>query len=136
LAGICSVWASPFPDLCVELWNLVEQSQYEEAFQRQLQINEIVAVIERYAAIHGRGTLAEVFRMRDIHIAKYPRWPTQELDEKVIGQLREELERLGAFAHSAALFQEPLPTEPPGPVLEGEIVEMTEAIGEEVDQTA
>src|SRR5437762_128993 len=88
LSGICSVGASPFPDLCVGLWNLVEQSQYEEAFQRQLQLNEIVAIVDRYTANHGRGVLAEVFRMRGIHITKYPRWPTLELDEKVIDRLR------------------------------------------------
>lgn len=112
LAGISSVSASPFPDLCVELWNLVEQSQYQEAFARQHQLNEIVAVMDRYAATHGRGILREVFRMRGIQLARYPRWPTQELTEKVIDRLRDELDRLGAFTRSPELFQESLPTEP------------------------
>ena len=135
LAGVSSVLASPFPDLCVRLWNLVEQGQFEEAFQHQRQLNEIVAVIERYAAIHGRGILGEVFRMRGVHVTKYPRWPTEEFEANMIVQLREEPDRLGAFTLSAGLFQEQLPTEPP-PVQISPSDEEPAALGEEVDQSA
>lgn len=122
LAGVTSEPVSPFPELCVALWNSVVSQRYEEAFERQAQLNEIAAVMERYAATHGRGIYREVFRMRGINISRYPRWPTQELEEPLLERLREDLDSLGAFSL-------PAPTPEPKPL---DIEETAESDGAEL----
>jgi dihydrodipicolinate synthase/N-acetylneuraminate lyase len=113
LAGVVSGPCSPFPELCAALWRAVEQHQYEEAFLQQLQLNEIAAVLDRYAIITGRTVFRDVLRLRDVPVKRYPRWPSQELEPDALDRLKDELTTLGAFA---APFKPPgqgTPTEQP-----------------------
>jgi hypothetical protein len=82
----------------VALWDAVVHRHYEEAFERQRQLNDIAAVLQRYAATSGRGVLREVLRRRGVSIQRYPRWPSQELEEQASRSLYEELQALGAFS--------------------------------------
>lgn len=129
LAGVVSGPCSPFPELCTALWEAIQRRQYAEAFEQQHRLNEIAAVLERFAITTGRSVYRDVLRMRGIEIKRYPRWPSQELEDDVLQRLREELESLGAF---------PGPAEPPPlPEMEEEAPEEEEeelpAAGEQLE---
>lgn len=111
LAGAASAPASPFPDLCVRLWEAIQRRDFEQAFVQQRQLNELAATVERYAITTGRTVYRDVFRLRGIDIKRYPRWPSQDLEEEVLHRLHEEIDALGGFALPPAAVTEPPPAD-------------------------
>lgn len=111
LAGVVSGPTSPFPELCVSLWDAMVQARYDEASERQRRLNEIAALLERHAATTGRTVYRDMLRTRGVNIQRYPRWPSSELDEDVRRELDEKLEALGAFAADREMEPESLAIE-------------------------
>ncbi len=134
LAGVTSGACGSFPELAVALWNSAANRQYEDAFERQRQLNELAAVLERYALTTGRTVYRDVLRMRGLAIKRYPRWPSQELEEEGRNRLYEELDGLGAFAGPRAPTPEPMPEAVPSQPAEP-AEEMAPAPGSEIQAT-
>lgn len=108
LAGVTSAACSAFPELSVALWESMSSHDYETAFPRQRQLNDLTAVLERHVLTSGRTVYRDTLRMRGLSIKRYPRWPSQDLEEEGRNRLYEELDALGAFAAPRA--PEPVPS--------------------------
>ena len=109
LAGVTCGASSIFPELAVALWESTTDSEYHDAFFRQHQLNELSAILDRYAITTGRTVYRDVLRLRGLQIKRYPRWPSADLEDEVRTKLSEELDALGAFALPRARAAEPMP---------------------------
>ncbi|MSQ24455.1 MAG: hypothetical protein EXR58_07935 [Chloroflexi bacterium] len=75
----------------------------------------------------GWTVYRDTLRMRGLTIKRYPRWPSEDLDQESQQHLYDELENLGAF--SVPLQAEPAATQP-GPAAPSESQPAEEAVVE------
>ncbi|OGG47184.1 MAG: hypothetical protein A3F84_11340 [Candidatus Handelsmanbacteria bacterium RIFCSPLOWO2_12_FULL_64_10] len=109
MAGVTSAAGCAFPELAVALWESTRNHDYTRAFEQQHQLNELTAALEGYALTTGRTVYRDLLRMRGLSIKRYPRWPSEELEEEGRNRLYEELEGLGAFAGLSTPPPRPMP---------------------------
>jgi dihydrodipicolinate synthase/N-acetylneuraminate lyase len=98
LHGVMTALAAPFPELIMSLWEALVRRDFEAGIEVQHRLNEMAAVIDRYAMTTGRTVWRDLLRLRGLTLSRYPRWPSQELDEDSLHRLHEDLEQFGAFA--------------------------------------
>ena len=94
LKGAIHPPTSLFPELCVGLWDAIQKQRWQETFQFQQKLYDLVAAMGSFKS-KGRGVLAAVARIRGFKVKRYPRWKVEELSAKEIEVLEEAVEKAG-----------------------------------------
>jgi dihydrodipicolinate synthase/N-acetylneuraminate lyase len=95
IRGTIAPMASVFPELCVELWNSAVVKEREKALVLQERVKKLYAVVSELVKRVGRTAFKELYRVRGIQMALYPRWPAKQLDDNERTELREKLAEAG-----------------------------------------
>jgi len=81
VAGMINPPTSSVPELCVALYRALEAGDYAKAADLQGKVNAITQMFIATQKRHGRGTIAETFRIRGIPVKRFPRWETAPLPD-------------------------------------------------------
>ena len=93
--GTFAPLASLFPELCVELWKAAMTKQGERAIVLQERAKKLNGVLAEWVKKVGRTAFKEFYRIRDIHMTRYPRWPAQQLTDEDRAALRAKVAEAG-----------------------------------------
>jgi len=88
VAGMINPPTSSVPELCVELYQALEEKDYAHAAEMQDKVNRITQMFISTQKKFGRGTIAETFRIRGIPVKRFPRWETAPLPQEAVEQMR------------------------------------------------
>jgi dihydrodipicolinate synthase/N-acetylneuraminate lyase len=94
LKGAVHPPTSFFPELCVGLWEAIQKQRWEETFQYQRKLNQVVAAMGNLKS-KGRGVLAAIARLRGFGVKRYPRWKVEELSAQETESLEAAVEQAG-----------------------------------------
>jgi len=83
-----------FPELCVGLWEAIQRGQWQEAYEYQRRLFEVVEVLNSMKG-KDRSALAAVARLRGFRVKQYPRWKAEELTRSEIESLEIAIEKAG-----------------------------------------
>jgi dihydrodipicolinate synthase/N-acetylneuraminate lyase len=87
VAGMINPPTSFVPELCVELWQSLDRGDYGVAADLQREVNTVTQIVIANIKRHGRGTVAETFRMRGISVKRFPRWDTAPLPPEASAEM-------------------------------------------------
>lgn len=96
VAGMINPPTSFIPELCVSLYQALDRKDYAQAAELQKKVNTITQIVIANIKRHGRGTVAETFRMRGIPLRRFPRWDTKPLAPEARTALHRDLKAAGA----------------------------------------
>ncbi len=96
IAGTVNPPMSFFPEICIEVWDALEEKNYEKAFALQEKVNAIRAVVSKYLAQYGRGIFTEVMHLRGFNVKRYPRWTTHRFSPVEQKKIYQDLKSVGA----------------------------------------
>ena len=91
VAGMINPPTSFMPELCVALWRALERGDYAAAVGLQSRVNALARTVIANIARHGRGTVAETFRLRGIPVKRFPRWDAGPLPPEARAAIRGDL---------------------------------------------
>jgi len=100
LKGAIHPPTSFFPELCVGLWEAIQKQRWQESFEYQRKLYDLVTAMEKFKA-KGRGVLAAVARLRGFAVKRYPRWKVEEFSPKEIESLETDVEKAGIALKAA-----------------------------------
>ncbi len=101
IAGTVNPPMSFFPEICLEVWEALEQKKYAEAFTLQEKVNAIRTVVSKYLAQYGRGIFKEIMHLRGFDVKRYPRWTTHAFSPEEKQKIYQELKSVGADVYFA-----------------------------------
>ncbi len=87
--------SSPFPDLCVRMWNSLREGKLADAQKAHDQLAAVLQVVGRYMAEHGRAVFQEIMRLRGLPIRRFPRWECYPFSSEEREQLKNGLTENG-----------------------------------------
>lgn len=87
--------SSPFPEICVKMYQALKAGNLEEARKQHDLLAKILNVIGRFLRTHGRGVFGEVMRMRGLPVERFPRWECAPFTQKDKDDLKEGLLKTG-----------------------------------------
>ncbi len=79
---------SSVPELTVALYQSLVAKDYAKAADLQDKVNTITQMFIAIQKRHGRGTIAETFRIRGIPVKRFPRWETAPLPDEAKETIR------------------------------------------------
>ena len=91
VAGMINPPTSFMPELCVALWQALDGNDYAAAVGLQARVNSLAQTVIANIKRHGRGTVAETFRLRGIPVKRFPRWDTKPLPPEARAAIRRDL---------------------------------------------
>jgi dihydrodipicolinate synthase/N-acetylneuraminate lyase len=65
---------SPFPEMCVRLYQALKKNDFAAAHAAHDQIVVLLGVIQEFIKDHGRGIFFEAMRLRGLPVKRFPRW--------------------------------------------------------------
>ena len=86
---------SPFPEICVRLYQALKRSDFVEAHAAHDQIVAYLGVIQEFIKDHGRGVFFEAMRLRGLPVKRFPRWDVAPFTDQERSQFKEALEKTG-----------------------------------------
>lgn len=86
---------SPFPEICVELYQALKANDLAAAHAVHDKIAELNLFMEGYSSEHGRAVMLEAMRMRGLPVQKFPRWECKPFTDQERSAFREGIERIG-----------------------------------------
>ena len=95
VAGMINPPTSSVPELCVALYQALEAKDYAKAADLQGKVNVIIQMFIATQKRHGRGTIAETFRIRGIPVKRFPRWETAPLPDDAKKTIRRAYQHVG-----------------------------------------
>ena len=95
LSGAIPPGTVPVPELIVALWNALEAKQYDQAAALQKKADDFNRVMLSLGARYGRSVLREALRKRGLKIKRYPRWPSEDLNDEAMKSLSDALKQTG-----------------------------------------
>ena len=95
VAGMINPPTSSVPELCVALYQALEAKDYAKAADLQGKVNAITQMFIATQKRHGRGTIAETFRIRGIPVKRFPRWETAPLPDEARETIRRAYQDVG-----------------------------------------
>ena len=95
VAGMINPPTSSVPELCVALYRALEAGDYTRAADLQSKVNAITEMFIATQKRHGRGTIAETFRLRGIPVKRFPRWETAPLPKDAREFIRQTYRNVG-----------------------------------------
>jgi dihydrodipicolinate synthase/N-acetylneuraminate lyase len=95
VAGMINPPTSSVPELCVALYRALEAGDYARAADLQSKVNTITEMFIATQKRHGRGTIAETFRLRGIPVKRFPRWETAPLPDDAREFIRQTYRNVG-----------------------------------------
>lgn len=95
VAGMINPPTSSVPELCVALYQALEAKDYAKAADLQGKVNAITQMFIATQKRHGRGTIAEMFRIRGIPVKRFPRWETAPLPDDAKKTIRRAYQHVG-----------------------------------------
>ena len=95
VAGMINPPTSSVPELCVALYQALEAKDYAKAADLQGKVNAITQMFIATQKRHGRGTIAETFRIRGIPVKRFPRWETAPLPDDAKKTIRRAYQHVG-----------------------------------------
>ena len=95
LSGAIPPGTVPVPELIVALWNVLEAKQYDQAAALQKKADDFNRLMLALTARYGRSVLREALRKRGLKIKRYPRWPSEDLNEEAMNRLSDALRGTG-----------------------------------------
>jgi dihydrodipicolinate synthase/N-acetylneuraminate lyase len=87
--------SSPFPEVCVTMYQALKAGNLREAQQTHDLLARVLNVIGRFLRTHGRGVFGEIMRMRGLPIERFPRWECAPFTQKDRDELKAGLEKTG-----------------------------------------
>ena len=72
------------PEILVAL----EKKDYAKAVEMQEKVNRITQMFISTQQRHGRGTIAETYRVRGLNVKRFPRWDSAPLPPEAIETIR------------------------------------------------
>ncbi len=94
LRGAVHPPSSFLPELCVALWDAIKKQRWQETFDLQRRLYDLVAVLGTFKS-KGRGVQAAIARMRGFPVQRYPRWKVEELSANDLKVIEEAVEKTG-----------------------------------------
>jgi dihydrodipicolinate synthase/N-acetylneuraminate lyase len=95
LAGMINPPTSFVPELCVELFNALDQKDYPRAVEAQKRVDSVARIVAARLRKYGRVPLQEVYRMRGLAVKRFPKWETEQMPKEEIAKLERELREAG-----------------------------------------
>jgi len=95
LAGMINPPTSFVPELCVELFNALDQKDYPRAVEAQKRVDAAARIVASRLRKYGRVPLQEVHRMRGLAVKRFPKWDTEQMPKDEIVKLERELREAG-----------------------------------------
>jgi dihydrodipicolinate synthase/N-acetylneuraminate lyase len=86
---------SPFPELCVRLYQALKKNDFTAAHAAHDQIVTLLGVIQEFSKDHGRGVFFEAMRLRGLPVKRFPRWDVVPFTDQERGTFKEALEKIG-----------------------------------------
>jgi dihydrodipicolinate synthase/N-acetylneuraminate lyase len=86
---------SPFPELCVRMYQALRTDDSSAADAAHAQIVAALKVIHEFAGDHGRGVFLEAMRLRGLPIKRFPRWDCVPFTDQERRGFKEGLENAG-----------------------------------------
>lgn len=87
--------SSPFPEICVKMYQALKAGNLQEAQKMHDLLAKILNVMGRFLRTHGRGVFGEVMRMRGLPVERFPRWECAPFTQKDRDELKEGLLKTG-----------------------------------------
>ncbi len=97
VAGMINPPTSAVPELCEALYQALEAKDYAKAADLQDKVNIITQMFIATQKRHGRGTIAETFRIRGIPVKRFPRWATDPLPDEAKDTIRRAFQEAGVL---------------------------------------
>lgn len=95
VAGMINPPTAAVPELCVALYQALDDRDYATARELQDKVNKITQMFITTQKRHGRGTLGETFRVRGFDVKRFPRWATDPLPEDAKKTIRQAFRDVG-----------------------------------------
>lgn len=95
LAGMINPPTSFVPELCVALFKLLDDKNYDAAVEAQKKVDAAARIVAVRLRKWGRVPLQEVFRMRGFPVKRFPKWETEQMPKEEIAKLERELREAG-----------------------------------------
>ncbi|MGH7823571.1 MAG: dihydrodipicolinate synthase family protein [Candidatus Binatia bacterium] len=95
IRGTIAPMASVFPELCVELWNSAVAKERDKVTGLEERVKKLYIVVSDLVKKVGRTAFKELYRVRGIQMALYPRWPAKQLDDSDRLELQNKLAEAG-----------------------------------------
>ncbi len=95
LAGMINPPTSFVPELCVALFKLLDDKNYDAAVEAQKKVDAAARIVAARLRKWGRVPLQEVFRMRGFSVKRFPKWETEQMPKEEIAKLERELREAG-----------------------------------------
>ncbi len=95
LAGMINPPTSFVPELCVALFKLLDDKNYDAAVEAQKKVDAAARIVAARLRKWGRVPLQEVFRMRGFPVKRFPKWETEQMPKEEIAKLERELREAG-----------------------------------------
>ncbi|MFQ5852586.1 MAG: dihydrodipicolinate synthase family protein [Candidatus Binatia bacterium] len=86
---------SPFPEICVKMFQALKNGNHAEAQAVHNRIVQVLGVIARFAADHGRAVFFEAMRLRGLPIRRFPRWECAPFTDQERRDFKETLDAVG-----------------------------------------
>jgi 4-hydroxy-tetrahydrodipicolinate synthase len=87
--------SSPFPEVCVKLYQALKAGNLQQAQQAHDLLARVLNLIGRFLRTHGRGVFGEIMRMRGLPVERFPRWECAPFTQKDREELKNGLEKTG-----------------------------------------
>jgi dihydrodipicolinate synthase/N-acetylneuraminate lyase len=87
--------SSPFPEVCVNLYQALKAGNLQQAQQAHDLLARVLNVIGRFLRTHGRGVFGEIMRMRGLPVERFPRWECAPFTQKDKEEFKNGLEKTG-----------------------------------------
>jgi len=88
IAGMINPPTSSVPELCVALYQALEEKNYAKAADLQDKVNRVTQMFISTQQKYGRGTIAETYRVRGLQVKRFPRWDSAPLPDAAIEGIR------------------------------------------------
>jgi 4-hydroxy-tetrahydrodipicolinate synthase len=86
---------SPFPEICVKMYQALNRNDFAGARTAQDQIVAYLGVVKEFANDHGRGIFFEAMRLRGLPIKRFPRWDCVPFTDDERSRFKVALEKVG-----------------------------------------
>jgi len=86
---------SPFPELCVKMYQALKRKDIAEAHAALDQIVAYLSVVDQFRGNHGRAVFFEAMRLRGLPIKRFPRWECAPFTDQERRDFKAALEKIG-----------------------------------------
>jgi 4-hydroxy-tetrahydrodipicolinate synthase len=86
---------SPFPELCVKMYQALKKNDIVEAHAVHDQIVAYLGVVDQFRGNHGRAVFFEAMRLRGLPVKRFPRWECFPFTDQERSAFKEALEKIG-----------------------------------------